>query len=114
MKKKLLKSTKHEGFTLIIEQDRSKDYCTTPIARKLLVCIKSQLSPELWDYLIGMLQGFREDVQIDIADDILDFVNLKMIHMTGFPSIDTVLFACYEQIAQEKGYKLTDLQYYID
>ena len=34
--------------------------------------------------------------------------------MTGFPSIDTVLIACYEQIAKETGYKLTDLQYYID
>ena len=114
MKKKQVTATKYTDLTFIVEQDRHKDYCTDSIAEAIMTCVSDKLSPDLWQYLIGMLQGFREDVQIDIADDILDFVNLKMIHMTGVPSVDTVLFACYEQIAQETGYKLTDLQYYID
>jgi len=114
MKTKKVPVTKYADLVVIVEQDRSKDYHTASNAKRLMMCVYSQLSADLWQYLVGMLQGFSEEMQIEIADDILDFTNEKIVHMTGFPSVDTVLVTCYEQIAKEKGYKLSDLQYYID
>ena len=113
MKKKPIPVSKFADLVLIIEQDRTKDYRTFGNAATIMRCIRGHISPDLWDYLIGMLQGFDDDTQLEIADDLLDFVFDKIVHLTGFPSVDTVLIACYELIAKEKGFKFTDNQYLI-
>jgi hypothetical protein len=98
-------------LALVVEQDRREEYYTDITAETVMQCLKDKLSPDLMDYLIGMLQGFNDDTQIEIADYMLDFVTDQLITLTGFPSVDTVLIACYELIAQEKKFKFIDNQY---
>ena len=102
-----------EDLALMVEQDRTEDYQTDATAETVMQCLTDKLSTDLWDYLIGMLQGFNAVTQTEIADCLMDFVNDQVVHLTGFPSVDTVLSACYGLIANEKGFKYTNYQYVI-
>ncbi len=102
-----------EDLSLMVEQDRTEEYQTDTIAETVMQNMKDQLSADLWEYLIGMLQGFNNETQAEIADCLLDFVTDQLVHLTGFPSVDTVLSACYGLISKEKGFKYTNYQYVI-
>ena len=49
-----------------------------------------------------MLLGFCDEMQLEIADDLVDFVCDRVVHTTNCPSADAVLLSCYEWIAEEK------------
>lgn len=65
--------------------------------------LQEKVSPELWDLLYQMLLPFADSMQLEIADDLLDFAHGYVIHTTGCPSADAVLEVCYRWIAEERG-----------
>ena len=90
----------------VIEQDLSYEQHVDSIAMSIMDMLEDRISPQLLDLLKEMLLGFSGDMQLEIADDLLDFVQGHSIHTTGCPSADSVLMACYMWIADEKGFKL--------
>lgn len=114
MKKHLIPAGNLKGLSIIVEQDRTEYYKTDSTANAVMTCLKDKLSQDLVDYLYGMLQGFNNDTQLDIADNLLDFTTDKVVHLTGFPSVDTVLVECYNLIAEEKGFDAKGISYLLE
>lgn len=103
------KKTKKIRLTLdvkVINQDLSYEQHVDSIAMDVMDCLEDRVSPQLLDLLKEMLLGFNEDMQLEIADDLLDFVHGHVVHTTGCPSADSILMACYMWIAEEKKFKL--------
>ena len=56
--------------------------------------------------IMEMMLGFSKDMQLEIADNLLDFAHGHVVHTTGCWSADAVLKTCYGWIAEEQGFKL--------
>lgn len=93
-----------EDLVKYVEMDFSSEYGVDSIALSVLECLEDKVSDELWHFLYKIMLGFNEDMQLEIADDLLDFVCHQMIHTTGCFSADAALITCYRLIAEEKGY----------
>jgi len=91
---------------VVIEQDLSQEQRVDGTAMSVMECLEDKVSEELFDLLKTMLLGFSESMQLEIADDLLDFACRQVIHTTGCISADSVLTSCYEWIAAEKGVSL--------
>lgn len=90
----------------VIEQNLSYAQPVDGVATSVIECLEDKVSPELFDLLKEVLLGFSDDMQLEIADNLLDFVSRRVIHTTGCISADAVLFWCYECIAQEKKFSI--------
>ena len=88
----------------VIEQDLTDDYGIDVTAWQVLMCLEDKVSPELMELLGEMLLAFDGEMQLEMADDLLDFACGHVIHTTGCPSADVVLKACYSWIAEEQGF----------
>lgn len=93
-----------EDLVRYYERDYSSEYGVDSIAFSVLECLEDKVSDELWNFLYKIMLGFNDEMQLEIADDLLDFVCDKMIHTTGCFSADAALITCYKLIAEEKGY----------
>ena len=91
----------------VYEQDLTYKYGIDSTAQFIMDGLEERVSPELLELLNAMLLGFSDDMQLEIADDLLDFVCMHVIHTTGCLSADAVLKSCYKWIAEEKGIELT-------
>ena len=69
--------------------------------------VKVKVSAELQVIIMEMMLGFSKEMQLEIADDLLDFAHGHVVHTTGSWSADAVLKSCYEWIAEEQGFKLS-------
>lgn len=88
---------------MVISQDLSDAFSIDPDAVYLMELVEGKVSPELLELLNSMLLGFCEDIQFEMANDLLDFANHHIIHKTGCLSVDSILGACYIWIAEEQG-----------
>lgn len=104
MAKEVIKKVSLEKPLRVFEQDLTYQFGIDGIAQDVMECLEDKVSPELLEVLNTMLLGFNDDMQLEIADDLLDFACSQMVHTTGCPSADAVLYACYSWIAAEKGY----------
>ena len=106
MAKEMIKTVSLEKTLKVYEQDLTCQFGVDGTAHDLMECLKEKVSPALLDTLNAMLLGFNDDMQLEIAGDLLDFAYVQMVHTTGCPSADSVLNACYTWIAEEKGFKM--------
>ena len=104
-KRKNGKSRQKVDF-FVIEQDLSYVQPVDGVATSVIECLEDKVSPELFDLLKEVLLGFSDDMQLEIADDLLDFVCRHVIHTTGCVSADAVLAWCYQCIAEEKRFSI--------
>lgn len=95
----------------VINQDLRSKYGTDSVAEFVMECLEDKVSRPLYDLLKLQLLGYNDDMQLEIADSLLDFVCDEVVHSTGCPSADATLEACYTWIAAEKG-MLTDESMY--
>lgn len=109
MKKHLDKKTPLE-LTEVIEQDLAPQFGIDVEAFQVLQCMADKISPELWNLLYAMLLPFDCDMQMEMADDLLDFICQHVIHTTGCPSADLTLKACYTWIAEEQGFEEKEIK----
>lgn len=93
----------------VIEQDLSNEYGIDSTAFSVLECLSDKVSPDLWNLLYQLLLPFSEEMQLEMADDLLDFTCDNVIHTTGCLSADAALKTCYVWIAEEKGISLKDI-----
>ena len=95
---------RHQELELeVIEQDLSHEQAIDGTAMTVMECLEDKVSKGLFEMLKTVLLGFSEPMQLEIADDLLDFACQQVIHTTGCISVDVVLGSCYKWIAEEKG-----------
>lgn len=87
----------------VIDRDLTHHFSVGSTAQMVMKCLENKVSPELLVILNTMLLGFNDDMQLEIADDLLDFAYSQMVHTTGCLSADAVLKGCYSLIADELG-----------
>ena len=87
----------------VFEQELSSEHTYDSIALSVLECLEDKVSDDLVEKMKKMLLGFDEAMQLEIADDLLDFTHGHAIHTTGCPSADYILDICYALIAVEQG-----------
>ena len=107
MAKETIKTVSLEKTLKVYEQDLTYQFGVDSTAQYVMECLEYKVSPELLDILNAMLLGFNDDMQLEIADDLLDFAYGQVVHTTGCPSADAVLNACYTWIAEEKGFEFS-------
>jgi hypothetical protein len=105
MKTKFKKSH-HQVELKVIEQDLTDEQPVDVVAMSVLDCLEDKVSAELLDLLKKMTLGFNEKMQLELADDLLDFTCDHVIHTTGCISADAVLEVCYGWIAVEQGFSI--------
>lgn len=87
----------------VIKQNLRYEHSIEGGAMSILEIIKKRVSPELFETLNDLLLGFNDAMQLEMADNLLDFTHGHVIHTTGCPSADYVLDICYASIAAEHG-----------
>lgn len=87
----------------VIDQDLKGEYNYDVTAIRVLENLEGRVSTQLYDMIRDMLLGFEEAMQLELADNLLDFTVLHVLHRTGCPSADYILEACYRWIAEEQG-----------
>ena len=105
MKNRKIKFKKsHQELELeVIEQNLRQEQKVDGTAMTVMECLEDKVSKGLYEMLKTVLLGFSEPMQLEIADDLLDFACQQVIHTTGCISVDVVLGSCYKWIAEEKG-----------
>ena len=89
---------KNEG---VIIQDLTSEFNLDERAIRIMMLMDGEVSDNLLRTLVQQLQGFCGQMQIEMAENLLDFALGHVIHTTGCPSADYVLDYCYSYIAME-------------
>ena len=76
-------------------------YDVDSTAARVMRYVKHRISRELYEYLLQILSPYTSRVQLDMAENILDFVNDMPVQDIGYQSADEVLEYCYRLIAEE-------------
>ena len=71
------------------------------VARTVLENVKTRITDDLYNDIVESLRGFSEEIQLEIADDVLDYVCNKWVHKTNLKSVDTLLFWMYARIKEQ-------------
>ena len=71
------------------------------VALTVLENVKTRITDDLYNDIVESLRGFTEEVQLEIADDVLDYVCNKWVHKTNLKSVDTLLFGMYARIKEQ-------------
>ena len=87
----------------VIDQNLKGEYNYDSTAIRVLENLEDRVSIQLYDMIRDMLLGFDDGMQLEIADNLMDFTVMHVIHTTGCPSADYILEACYRWIAEEQG-----------
>lgn len=70
-------------------------------AQSVMECIEERVSKKLYEDMMDYLLGFTEDMQLEIADNLLDAVCYGWEHYIGIPHIDTNMKDFYLSIEEE-------------
>ena len=106
MAKRKIKIESIETSIKVIEQDLRDGYSIDGTSKIIMDCVEDKVAADLLELLKQMLLGFNDDMQLEIADNLLDFANGHVVHTTGCPSADAVLEACYMWIAEDQSIEL--------
>ena len=85
----------------MVHQDLLKQHPLDPVAERILDCMRGRISPALQGHFMQLLRSFDEGMQIEMADDLLDFSSDHIAHTTGVISADVILDLGYKMIAYE-------------
>ena len=106
MKRRILFVENYAKVEKVIPQDLSNEFGIDERAARIMRLVEGEVSEELLEMLMSELQGFCGQMQIEMAEDLLDFALAHVVHTTGCPSVDYVLDYCYSYIAMEHGIML--------
>lgn len=86
----------------LIPQDLTDMYGLDSTAAFVLECMEDKVDAELYELMKTTLLGFSSDMQLEMADNLLDFVCSNVMHSTGIYTADYVLAQLYLCIATGK------------
>lgn len=70
-------------------------------AKSVMECIEGRISDKLYQDMMDYLLGFTDDMQLVIADNLLDAVCHGWEHYIGIPHIDNKMKSFYLLIEEE-------------
>ena len=85
----------------LVHQDLLTEHPLDPVAERILDCMRGRISPALQGHFMQLLRSFDEEMQVEMADDLLDFSSDHIAHTTGVISADVILDLGYKMIAYE-------------
>ena len=101
MKKNFTTVRKRTKGVRMIHENLIADHQIDRVAEQVMLGLEDRVSPVLYGTLIMLVRGFDEDMQLEMADDLVDFAKYHLAHTTGVVSADIVLDLCYMMIAEE-------------
>ena len=75
----------------------------TRLAERELMSLQGVVSMELYGILSYHVRGFDEEMQITMAENLVDFAKQHVAYTTGVSPADLVLDICYKMMAMEMG-----------
>ena len=93
---------KNKRLVRVVVEDLQDEKGVDIEALVIMECIRPHVSSTLFDMLMLQLPAFTGDMQVEVADNLLDFVNEGVLKYTGCTSADMVLDACYKWIGEEQ------------
>lgn len=85
----------------IIMRDMKAECTIDGVAKMVMECIEGRVSDKLYQDMMDYLPGFNDDMQLEIADNLLDAVCHGWQHYIGIPHIDTKMKSFYFLIEEE-------------
>lgn len=105
MAKKKISFGSLETEVEVIKQDLRSEQELDDEAESWVRFLGSKLSEDLREVIMEMMLGFTKKMQMEMADDLLEFAYGHVVHTTGCCSADAVLLSCYKWIAEEQGFR---------
>ena len=101
MKKNFTTVRKRTKGVRMIHANLIADHQIDRVAEQVMTGLEDKVSPVLYGTLIMLVRGFDEDMQLEMADDFVDFAKYHVTHTTGVMSADIILDLGYMMIAEE-------------
>ena len=87
----------------VVHENLLPEHQLTRLAERELMSLQGVVSMELYGILSYHVRGFDEDMQITMAENLVDFAKQHVAYTTGVSSADLVLDICYKMMAMEMG-----------
>ena len=87
----------------VVHENLLPEHQLTRLAERELMSLQGVVSMELYGILSYHVRGFDEDMQITMAENLVDFAKQHVAYTTGVSSADLVLDICYKMMAVEMG-----------
>lgn len=94
-----------EDLAEVVNEDLTPEYSIESASMAMMDLLGKKVSLDLLDLLNSMLLGFCNEMQLEMADNLLEFAQTHVVNATGCPSADAALMACYQWIADEQGFE---------
>ena len=85
----------------MVHQNLLKEHQLDPVAERVMQCLEGRISPMLYGHLMMVVRGFDEEIQLEMAEDLVDFASKHVAHTTGLIAVDFTLDICYLMIAYD-------------
>ena len=87
----------------VVHENLLPEHQLTRLAERELMSLQGVVSMELYGILSYHVRGFDEEMQITMAENLVDFAKQHVAYTTGVASADLVLDICYKMMAMEMG-----------
>ena len=87
----------------VVHENLLPEHQLTRLAEREMMALHDKVSMELYGILTYHVRGFDEEMQITMAENLVDFAKQHVAYTTGVASADLVLDICYKMIAMEHG-----------
>ena len=87
----------------VVHENLLPEHQLTRLAEREMTALHDKVSMELYGILSYHVRGFDEDMQITMAENLVDFAKQHVAYTTGVSSADLVLDICYKMMAMEMG-----------
>lgn len=87
----------------VVDENLLPNHQLTRLAESEMMNLQDKVSLALYGRLVYAVRGFDEDMQLTMAENMVDFAKSHVAYTTGVPSADFVLDICYKMIALEHG-----------
>ena len=85
-----------------IKHDLKEDYPVVGTARMIFdYAIKGRITDKLYNDLYDLLRGFNEDVQLEMAEAIIDFISDRWTYTTNLNAVDILLPGIYARLREQ-------------
>jgi len=87
----------------VVHENLLPEHQLTRLAEREMTALHDKVSMELYGILTYHVRGFDEEMQITMAENLVDFAKQHVAYTTGVSSADLVLDICYKMMAMEMG-----------
>ena len=87
----------------VVDEHLLSEHQLTRLAERELMNLQGRVSDGLCSVLMYHVRGFDEEMQLVMAENLVDFAKLHVAYTTGVPSADFILDMGYKMIAMEHG-----------